>query len=337
MSIEAAKRPHAARRPTSPRGSVTDDELAALDALGKEGVWQVGGDELKLTNLDKALFERGRPPVTKRELIRYFARIAPTMLPHLADRPLNLQRFPNGAGAPGFWQKDIPGDRADLADPLARDRRRRPRGPRRQRPPHRRPRRDPVLARQPGELRDPRLDRAPARAVAADLRLHRHRPGRRRRPGRRPSSSPGCTGPRSATSACAAIPRRPASAASRSGSRSCRSTRSPRHQRLGREGLAGRRVDRAGPRLVGVGEGRTQGPGPARLHPEREHQDAGRAVCRPAGARRARSPRRSPGTSWTTRTSGPTAGRSGPSSSASPSGATCSPPPRPTPRSCPTV
>ena len=83
------------------------DELNALDASGKEGVWQVGGHELKLTNLDKALFEAD-PPVTKRELIRYFARIAPTMLPHLVDRPLNLQRFPNGAGAPGFWQKDIP-------------------------------------------------------------------------------------------------------------------------------------------------------------------------------------------------------------------------------------
>src|SRR6478735_8802004 len=87
---------------------VTDDELAALDALGKEGVWKVGPNELKLTNLDKALFEAD-PPVTKRELIRYFARIAPTMLPHLAERPLNLQRFPNGAAAPGFWQKDIPG------------------------------------------------------------------------------------------------------------------------------------------------------------------------------------------------------------------------------------
>ena len=85
----------------------TPGELAALDALGKEGTWQVGGHELKLTNLDKALFEAD-PPVTKRELTRYFARIAPTMLPHLADRPLNLQRFPNGAGAPGFWQKDIP-------------------------------------------------------------------------------------------------------------------------------------------------------------------------------------------------------------------------------------
>ena len=91
---------------------VTDDELKALAELGKEGVWRVGGDELKLTNLDKPLFEEREPdgggPVTKRELIGYFARIAPTMLRHLDGRPLNLQRFPNGAGAPGFWQKDIP-------------------------------------------------------------------------------------------------------------------------------------------------------------------------------------------------------------------------------------
>ncbi|HYH91954.1 MAG TPA: non-homologous end-joining DNA ligase, partial [Candidatus Saccharimonadales bacterium] len=91
----------------------TAAELAALDGLGKEGVWSVGGHELKLTNLDKPLFEPrpqgpGSGPITKRELIRYFASIAPTMLPHLADRPLNLQRFPNGAGSPGFWQKDIP-------------------------------------------------------------------------------------------------------------------------------------------------------------------------------------------------------------------------------------
>jgi bifunctional non-homologous end joining protein LigD len=31
------------------------------------------------------------------------------MLPHLQERPLNMQRFPNGPNAPGFWQKDIPG------------------------------------------------------------------------------------------------------------------------------------------------------------------------------------------------------------------------------------
>jgi bifunctional non-homologous end joining protein LigD len=86
-------------------------ELAALDALGKEGTWQVGGEELKLTNLDKVIFpgkEKSDPPISKRELIRYFARIGPAVLPHLADRPLNLHRYPNGALAPGFWQKDIP-------------------------------------------------------------------------------------------------------------------------------------------------------------------------------------------------------------------------------------
>jgi bifunctional non-homologous end joining protein LigD len=88
--------------------AATESELEALRALAKEGVWHVGGHDLKLTNLDKPLFD-GNPPITKRELIGYFARIAPTMLPHLADRPLNLQRFPNGAGAQGFWQKDIPG------------------------------------------------------------------------------------------------------------------------------------------------------------------------------------------------------------------------------------
>ena len=91
-------------------------ELEALDAMRAEGVWHVGGangEDLKLTNLDKVLFpphpdEPAASPVTKRELVRYFARIAPTMLPHLAERPLNLHRFPNGAGGPGFWQKDIP-------------------------------------------------------------------------------------------------------------------------------------------------------------------------------------------------------------------------------------
>jgi bifunctional non-homologous end joining protein LigD len=91
--------------------------------MTKDGVWSVGGFELKLTNLDKVLFKpkAGDPepdgtrpkgelpaPVTKRELIRYFARIAPTMLGHLEERPLNLHRFPNGADGPGFWQKDIP-------------------------------------------------------------------------------------------------------------------------------------------------------------------------------------------------------------------------------------
>ncbi len=97
--------------PAAPQRA-TDDELAALAALPKQGTWRVGGRELTLTNLDKVLFpprdDAEEPPVTKRELIAYFARIAPVMLPHLAGRPLNLHRYPDGAGHPGFWQKQIP-------------------------------------------------------------------------------------------------------------------------------------------------------------------------------------------------------------------------------------
>ena len=50
----------------------------------------------------------GEPPVTKRELIRYAARIAPVVLPYLAGRPLNMHRFPGGAAEPGFWHKQLP-------------------------------------------------------------------------------------------------------------------------------------------------------------------------------------------------------------------------------------
>jgi bifunctional non-homologous end joining protein LigD len=92
-------------------GGPSQAELAALDAMaGSGGTWDVFGRRLKVTNLDKVLFP-GRddePPVTKREFIRYAARIAPVVLPYLKDRPLNMHRFPGGAGAKGFWHKQLP-------------------------------------------------------------------------------------------------------------------------------------------------------------------------------------------------------------------------------------
>ncbi|WP_290062861.1 non-homologous end-joining DNA ligase, partial [Amycolatopsis solani] len=86
----------------------TDGELAALDALGAKGKWSVAGRELALTNLDKVLFPADGEPVTKRELIRYYVTAGPAMLPYLAGRPLNTQRFPQGVTEPGFWQKEVP-------------------------------------------------------------------------------------------------------------------------------------------------------------------------------------------------------------------------------------
>ncbi|MEV6627761.1 non-homologous end-joining DNA ligase [Amycolatopsis sp. NPDC051106] len=90
--------------------AATDDELAALDALGAKGKWTVAGRELALTNLDKVLFPAAGTgePVTKRDLIRYYVTVGPVMLPYLAGRPLNTNRFPQGVTEPGFWQKEVP-------------------------------------------------------------------------------------------------------------------------------------------------------------------------------------------------------------------------------------
>ncbi len=100
----------------------TPAELADLAALPAKASWKVGGFELSLTNLDKVLFPArdaragataagatpAEAPITKRDLVAYLSQVSPTLLPHLAERALNLQRFPDGAGGPAFWQKQIP-------------------------------------------------------------------------------------------------------------------------------------------------------------------------------------------------------------------------------------
>jgi bifunctional non-homologous end joining protein LigD len=89
----------------------TSEELDALDSMGDGGLWELQGRTLKLTNLNKILFPpRGsEAPVSKRDLIRYYATMAPVMLPYLEQRPVNLNRFPNGVDRPGFWHKQLPG------------------------------------------------------------------------------------------------------------------------------------------------------------------------------------------------------------------------------------
>jgi len=106
----------AGRHASTHGGDVTEGgpgqaELESLDSLpGSGGTWEVFGRGLKVTNLDKVLFpgRDSEPPVTKREFIRYAARIAPVVLPYLQDRPLNMHRFPGGADTKGFWHKQLP-------------------------------------------------------------------------------------------------------------------------------------------------------------------------------------------------------------------------------------
>jgi bifunctional non-homologous end joining protein LigD len=86
-------------------------ELKALDAMSDDGHWQVAGHEVRVTNLDKVLApaDGDHRAITKRDLLRYYVSVGPTVIPHLAGRGLNLQRFPDGTSRKGFWQKDVPG------------------------------------------------------------------------------------------------------------------------------------------------------------------------------------------------------------------------------------
>ncbi len=69
------------------------------------------GRRLKLTNWDKVLFPK--TGFTKGDLISYYARIAPAVLPHLKDRALTLKRYPNGVEAPYFYEKQSPSHRPE--------------------------------------------------------------------------------------------------------------------------------------------------------------------------------------------------------------------------------
>ena len=67
---------------------------------------KVEGVTLELSNLDKVLYPAAG--FTKGEVIDYYTRIAPVLLPHLVDRPLTRIRYPNGVTGNGFFEKNAP-------------------------------------------------------------------------------------------------------------------------------------------------------------------------------------------------------------------------------------
>jgi len=72
---------------------------------------EIQGRKLELSNLDKVLYpETG---FTKGQVIDYYVRIAPVLLPHLKDRPLTMKRYPNGVSGQFFYEKNCPKHRPD--------------------------------------------------------------------------------------------------------------------------------------------------------------------------------------------------------------------------------
>ncbi|HZO98135.1 MAG TPA: DNA ligase D [Gaiellaceae bacterium] len=85
------------------------DDKAAAEVRAErppELTLRAGSRELRLSNLDKVFWpEEG---ITKGDLVDYYRRIAPALLPHLAGRPFTMRRYPDGVGGKAFFQKDAP-------------------------------------------------------------------------------------------------------------------------------------------------------------------------------------------------------------------------------------
>ena len=69
----------------------------------------VDGKKLGVSNLNKVLYPQAG--FTKGQVIDYYIRVAPFLLPHLKDRPLTMKRYPNGVDQPFFYEKNCPSHR----------------------------------------------------------------------------------------------------------------------------------------------------------------------------------------------------------------------------------
>jgi bifunctional non-homologous end joining protein LigD len=79
-----------------------------------ETVVDIEGRRLSLSNLEKVLYpETG---FTKGQVIDYYVRVAPMLLPHLAGRPLTVKRYPNGVGEMFFYEKNCPRKRPEWVE-----------------------------------------------------------------------------------------------------------------------------------------------------------------------------------------------------------------------------
>ncbi|HKW12255.1 MAG TPA: non-homologous end-joining DNA ligase, partial [Gemmatimonadaceae bacterium] len=80
-------------------------QLEQLERDGGDGVVNVGGRKsLRVSSLGKVFFKASG--ITKGDVMRYYARIAPLLLPLIDDRPLILKRYPNGIGGSSFYQQN---------------------------------------------------------------------------------------------------------------------------------------------------------------------------------------------------------------------------------------
>ncbi len=94
-----------ARRPYLPVTPIVE-QLQSLEDAGRDGTLTLPEGTLDVTNLRKVFWPASG--LTKGDLLRYYARISPWLLPVIADRPLVMKRYPNGVMGKAFYQQRAP-------------------------------------------------------------------------------------------------------------------------------------------------------------------------------------------------------------------------------------
>jgi bifunctional non-homologous end joining protein LigD len=90
-----------------PRKGAPVRDASPPQSSGKdEVVLEIDGYQINCTRLGKVLYPETR--TTKADVIDYYVRVAPFILPHLKDRPVTLKRYPDGVTGSAFWEKDAP-------------------------------------------------------------------------------------------------------------------------------------------------------------------------------------------------------------------------------------
>src|SRR6266699_32716 len=84
--------------------------LASSGRLGEgRTILKIKGRQVPVSNLDKIFYPQAN--FTKAQVIDYYIKISPALLPHLKDRPLTLKRYPNGVAGGFFYEKRCPSHR----------------------------------------------------------------------------------------------------------------------------------------------------------------------------------------------------------------------------------
>jgi bifunctional non-homologous end joining protein LigD len=106
MDVEVVE-PPSPEEDSAPQGDGSGLVEELLNHTGEKLTVEVEGHQIALSNLNKVFWPAHgqQRALTKRDLIVYFVRVVPYLLPHLRDRPLTLVRFPNGINGGHFYQK----------------------------------------------------------------------------------------------------------------------------------------------------------------------------------------------------------------------------------------